>query len=655
MIALKNQLLRDTQVLLIRLSIALILYPISKIIFFFFNSSYFTDVSLLEFLFILFWGLRFDISALVLINTPFILLHIIPFLKKAKWYQLTLKVLFITLNSIAILADCIDLTYYRFTLKRMTSDFFDLFRLGSDISTMLPRYIADFWYVIIIWIGITIFIGWLYGKTQRITPTLKGDKDSIDLKKIETSSIKSPSRGLGQIAVWLILNSVLIGLCIVAFRGGLQLRPIMPINASEYVSAKNIPLVINTAFSIIKSYGLEQLEEKKYFSEEGLKKIYDPIHKSGGSNALAAKNNVFLIILESFSKEYIGALTGGKTYTPFLDSLMSESLVFTNAFANGKKSIEGIPAILAGLPALTNESYITSSYGSNRFTSIANALKTKKYSSAFFHGGTNGTMGFDAFCNAAGFDNYYGRTEYNNEKDYDGDWGIWDEEFFQYTSKTVSQMNEPFFASLFSLSSHHPSAIPKKYKSRFTEGDLPILKSVQYADLALRNFFRSASKEKWFDNTLFIITADHTGPSNDSYYNNSTGIFQIPILLYKHNSSFKGIKDKIVQQIDILPTTLNYLNYPKDYFAFGNDMLDTLNEGYAVNFINDVYQLFQGEYLLQFDGHTAIGFYNYKTDLHLQRNLIGTQQEIETQMEKKLKAIIQNYYHGMIHNQLTAP
>ncbi len=317
--------------------------------------------------------------------------------------------------------------------------------------------------------------------------------------------------------------------------------------------------------------------------------------------------------------------------------------------------MEGIPAILAGLPALTNESYITSSYGSNRFTSIANTLKAKQYSSAFFHGGTNGTMGFDAFCNAAGFDSYYGRSEYNNDQDYDGNWGIWDEEFFQYTNKKVSEMQKPFLATLFTLSSHHPSSIPEKYKAKFTEGELPILKSVEYADFSLRKFFESASKEKWFDSTLFIITADHTGPSIDAYYNNNYGRFQIPVLLYKHNSSLRGTSKKTVQQIDILPTILEYVNYAEDYYAFGNNMLDSINTGYAVNFsYGGIYQLFQENHMLQFDGERTIGLYNYKTDSLLQINIADSAMVREKKMSAKLKAIIQTYHYGMIHNKLTA-
>ncbi len=591
----------------------------------------------MDFLAILFFGLRFDLSALVLMNLPFVLLHILPFgFTRKRGYQIMLKTVFLIVNGIAILADGVDMEYYKYTLKRTTADFFDLFGLGSDMSNMLPKYARDFWYIILIVIVLIIILSWLYNKTNRLLEKFPPDKLS-----------------LMRVASWLVLNVAFVGLMIIAFRGGLQLRPIMPINASAYVPAKNIPLIINTPFSIIKSYGLEELEEEKYFTDSELKSIYNPIRSTANGKPQTVNCNVFIIILESFSKEYT-SLGKRKSYTPFLDSLMKESLVFDNAFANGKKSIEGIPAVLSGIPSLMNESFITSTYCSNQFNSLPNTLRGKGYTSAFFHGGINGTMGFDAFCGSAGFDKYYGKFEYNNDADYDGEWGIWDEPFFQYAEKKTNEIKKPFFVTFFSLSSHHPYHVPERLKDQFGGGEHPILKSVEYTDYSLRRFFESASKEKWFDSTLFVITADHTGPSNDEFYSNNTGSFEIPILFYKHNSTLKGVDHKTTQHMDILPTILSYLHYDKPVFSFGNNDFDSTASRFAVNYINDVYQLFQDDYLLQFDGNKSIALFNYATDSLLQTNLLGKEEERQKKMETQLKAIIQTYRHDMIHNKMTA-
>ena len=649
-----NRSLQELRLLITRLSIALLAYPVCKIIFFLFNHRFFSDVSFLELLPMLFYGLRFDIAAVCLVNVPFVAFHIVPFgFARKKWYRKILKMLFLAVNSTAVLADCVDASYFEFTHKRTTADFFDLFGLGSDISTLLPHYVRDFWYVLLIWIALIAIINYLYDKTSGI-----GRMEGWKHAEVASSSLPA-FQFLPRAVSWTILNTLLVGAMIIGFRGGLQLRPIMAINASEYVSAQHIPLVVNSTFSIMKSADLERLEEKKFFSEIELRGMIDPIHHPGSSPSASTippgqSTNVLIIILESFSKEYIGALSGKKTYTPFLDSLIKEGLVFDNAFANGKKSIEGIPAILAGIPSLMNESYITSTYCSNNFTSIANSLAEMGYSSAFFHGGTNGTMGFDAFAGAAGFDKYYGRKEYNNEKDYDGAWGIWDEEFFRYTEKKVSEMKEPFLASLFTLSSHHPYNIPGKYKKRFPPGDLPIHRSIEYSDYSLRKFFNAAAREKWFQHTLFILTADHTGPAADKFYSTGTGLFRVPILLYNPGAPLKGVDHTVAQHIDILPTVLNYLHYNRNFFAYGNDLLDTARFGYAINYLNDVYQLIEKDHLLQFDGSDPIGLFKYKTDSLQQEDLLGRDTATARQMVRKLEAIIQDHNYRMIHNQLTA-
>jgi len=275
--------------------------------------------------------------------------------------------------------------------------------------------------------------------------------------------------------------------------------------------------------------------------------------------------------LESFSKEFTG-ISNRKSYTPFLDSLMSQSVVYNNAISNGKTSINGIPAIIASMPCFLENHYLNSLYNSNTLQTLPNLLKDKGYNSVFFHGGTNGTINLNSFAQLAGYDAYYGRTEYNNDNDYDGQWGIWDEPFLKKTVTQMSSLKEPFFTSIFTLSSHNPYKVPAKYKGKFPKGNYEITKSVGYADYALRQFFNDARKQKWFDNTLFVITPDHTSISDDSFYSNLVGQYSIPIMIYKSGITPK-VEERTVQQIDILPTVLDYLNYDKPFYSFGKSML----------------------------------------------------------------------------------
>jgi len=632
------------KVFLIRLLFAFLLFSVTRILFFISNHGYFSDITFSEFFRILFFGLRFDLPALILCYSLFILLSIIPFhLKSAKTYQLILKIVYVISTVVALSGNLIDCGYFKFTLSRSTADIFTVLGFGSDFFTLLPQYLKDFWYLFLIWIILVVLSAWFFNKTK-VTEPLDKPKENYFLIYIKETLI-----------------FICIGaLCIVGFRGGLQLRPIGIITAGEYTSAKNVALVLNTPFTIVKTFGKPSLKEKKYFNDKVLDSIFSPKHFYFQKDRPAKRNNVVIIILESFSKEYIGELNKNldngsyKGYTPFLDSLIKESLIFTNAYANGKRSIEGIPAVLSGIPSLMDDAYITSRYSGNSINSIANLLKTKGYSTAFFHGGTNGTMGFDNYTRIAGFDKYYGRTEYNNEKDFDGKWGIFDEEFLQFVADKLNSSAHPIVAGIFTLSSHHPYTIPAKYPNKFPKGRLPIHQSIEYADYALGRFFKTLSTKPWFDSTLFVITADHTSESFYPQYQTRAGMYKIPILFYQHNNSkLKGKSEEIVEQSDILPSVLDFLNYDKPFINFGVSVFDTAAFHFAVNYKNGTYQLIYKNYSYVFDGTTGVSLHYLPNDSLMKFDLLKNSPAIKKEIEQKLKAIIQSFNQRMIKNNLT--
>ena len=285
--------------------------------------------------------------------------------------------------------------------------------------------------------------------------------------------------------------------------------------------------------------------------------------------------------------------------------------------------------------------------------SIASILSEKGYYTAFFHGGKNGTMGFDQFANVAGIENYYGMNEYPNEADKDGNWGIYDEEYLQYFSQKMSEFTEPFFTTVFTLTSHHPYQIPEKYKGKFPKGTLNIHESIGYTDYSLRKFFESAENTNWYKNTLFIITADHTAQAEGSYYKNKVGNYAVPLLLFQPtDSTFKGISNIIAQQTDILPTVIAYLSYNKPFISFGNNLLNDSTEHFAVNHISGITQLIKDDYVIHFDGSKIIAVYNFKSDSLLQNNLIDQKSEYQNS-ELLLKAILQSYQERLVQNKLS--
>jgi len=605
-----------------KLGVALLLFSLCRLLFYAFNYRYFSELGPS-----IWWGgLRYDWMTISILYLPFALSFIF-------FYRIKVipRILFLMSTILAVVVNVLDFEYFKFTFKRTTFDLFTTKGIGADVSGLLPTFLVDYYYLVLI--GILMIVGTyiLYRNTEK--------SDLPNLKLLNFLAFALPS-----VLLWGI-----------GFRGGLQYKPLNVIQAGEYAKSVNIPLVVNTPFTLIKSYGRSGLEAAIYFEDEDeLNSIYSPLHRfSADSSSNSTKPNVILMIMESFSAEYIGAISGKKSYTPFLDSLIHEGLLLENAYANGKKSIEALPAILSSIPALMNNSYISSKYSANRIESIASVLNSEGYETVFYHGGANGTMGFDAFSRMAGVEEYVGLDQYPFQGDFDGNWGIFDEPFLQFVAGDLKQKSKPFFAGIFTLSSHHPYTIPEKYQGKFPSGELPILESVAYADYALGRFFSRISKEKWFDNTLFVLTADHTAQSMDPEYASRVGIYRIPLLFYHKGKIEAKRSEMLAQQSDIFPSIVDYLSLDREIIAFGNSIFRDKQEAFAVNYINESYQLIQGDYSLQFDGEKPIALFNYSKDPKMKENVLDNEEVKTEEMETKLKAIIQQYQEALIQNQLS--
>jgi arylsulfatase A-like enzyme len=628
-------------VTLLRLLVVLVFFFISRICFYLFNLQYFSSLGFGEVVRIFFLGLRFDISAILIINFPVIFFNSIPFrFRYNKVYQAFVNAFFYIVNITGLMVNFIDLIYFRFTLKRLTGDIFSYLIVGGDFGKLIPQFLHDFWYVLLVFALISVLFIYLATRFSVAAPHGKSKGNKIK---------------------YLLVHSflfVLVGfITIIGIRGGTQLRPIGIITAGNYTTAKNIPLLLNTPFSVARTIGHGSLPTLLYYKKEDqLEKVYTPVHKPQADHF--RKLNVMIIIMESFSREHFGSLNKDlengeyKGFTPFLDSLAQHSLLL-NGFANGKTSIQGIPAVLSGIPSLMDESFIQSNYSTDKINSLAELLKRKGYTSAFFHGGTNGTMGFDSYTKITGFDHYYGRTEYNNEADYDGKWGIRDEEFFQYTKRTMDHLPQPFMVAIFSLSSHHPYHVPAKYAHKFREGKLPIQVSIMYADYSLRKFFESAEKMPWYKNTLFVLTADHTSEGYYPYYQTDAGQFAIPILFFRPGEKLQGNSTEIASQTDIMPSVLDYLNFNKDFIAFGNSVFDTIAPHFSVHYISGLYGMIKDGYLLEFNGIKTTAFFDLRKDKMQKNDLAGKNLPVMKGLENFLKAYLQQYNNRLIENRLT--
>lgn len=630
-------------VLAYRILIVMLLFTLGRIGFFVFNYHMFPGVSLSQFFSILGGGMVFDVSAIVYINLLFILLHILPFdFRFNSYYEKSLKYIFFITNGLAICMNGMDYVYYRFVDKRATADVFRTFENETHMGKMFFRFLFDYWPAVLFTLALLILMVFLYARVRPVKP--------------------QPKNRFIYYSLNVLMIPVVLTLVVGAARGGYKhsTRPITISNAARYVdSPRDVALVLNTPFSIFRTLDKKVLVEYDFFDNKTLESLYNP-HYIPKKKEPFLKKNVVIIILESFAREYIGALNptleGGnyEGYTPFIDSLINVSLTFDVSIANGKKSIDAMPSILASVPSLETP-YTISHYANNNINGLPSLLKRKGYYSAFFHGAPNGSMGFDSFSRLAGFDDYFGLNEYPGKDDFDGMWGVWDEPFFKFFAEKLDSFREPFMASIFSVSSHHPFKVPEKYEGRFKKGPAPIVEVVGYTDFSLREMFDGISKSPWFENTLFVLTADHTNESIHKEFQNNFGAYSIPIIFYMPGSDMRGYKNRIAQQIDIMPTILSILNYDEDYIAFGNNLLDDTYESFAFNTSGSNYHLYMKDHIMEMIDNKPVALYNYKKDVLLENNILAKEPSLQQTMENKLKAIIQTYNSRLIENNMVVP
>ena len=632
------------------LGMAYIVYFIARLVFLVANYSFYEGhLAFPHLMEMLGGGLVFDTAAILVTNSLYIVVLLLtPWRRLAQW-------VYVVINAVALAVNLADCVYFRFTMRRTTTTVFNEFQNENNLAGVIGTEMVNHWYLVLLFI-ILVYAMWkLYRSPGKAVP-------------------------VGKWWVWYPSQVLLLAACapfvVAGIRGGFTtaVRPITISNANQYVDRPiEAALVLNTPFSIYRTIGKDVFVVPNYFSDEKtLASIYTPIHTpndslAGANSSLltlhsSLKKNVVVLIVESFGREYIGALNETlengqyKGYTPHVDSLVSHSTTFRYSFCNGRKSIDGMPSILSSIPMFVEPFFLTPA-SMNQVSGIASLLAGEGYETAFFHGAQLGSRGFMAFARSTGFQQYYGREDYNDDPrfggddDFDGMWAIWDEPFLQYYATKMSEMKEPFMTAVFTASSHHPYHVPEQYKDVYPEEGIEIHKCIRYTDMAIGKFFEKASHEPWFKNTIFVLTSDHTNLSDHPFYQTDIGGFCSPIIIYDPSQPVGEMQDKIAQQIDILPTVMGMLHYQKPYFGFGIDLLNTPAEDtWAVNYLNGIYQYVKHGHVLQFDGQQTKGMYALDDSL-MQHNLVGKVPQ-QPQMELELKAIIQQYMERMTQDRL---
>lgn len=607
-----------------RLFIALLVYMACRVIFLITYWDHFSSGIAWAFLV----GLRFDLNILAWSLAPYIAVSLLPVRSSRRKFQARLAEWMYFLGLLpGVILNLTDTGYFRYTEKRSGYELVEFVATLENKGDLFLTFLWSFWWLFLPGIlGAWFF--WSYNR--RLTAKALAVPKSLSTGK------------------YVLLALVTLCGWVLAARGGFQRLPLSTFHASRWASPQDAPLVLNTPFTFLKSWGHNSLPRLDFMVEEEVEQrwswnqTYEKLPFQLDSNT-----NVVVLILESFSEDYIGYYVPGQDNTPFLDSLLRQSLVVAHGYANGRKSIEGVPAILAGIPALTYTPFLNSPHSQNHLKGLGHYFKERGYSTAFFHGAENGTMSLDALCAMTGFDLYFGRDQYPDQDDYDGNWGIWDEPYLQYVSSKLGELQPPFLAGIFTLSSHHPFLVPEDYPADFPDTLPPVLRSVRYTDQALRRFFKAASSQPWFENTLFVITADHTGISLGNHQMGGRR-FAIPLAFY-HKQLSPGLLNRTGQQIDIIPSIL-HLSGTAGFSGFGHSLFSTEPQG-ALGYYYDQYHLIDYPFIYRLDQEYNGYLYYLPTDMRMRRP-VDSLPEISRSLGLRLKAFLQMHHRRMQQNDL---
>ncbi len=610
----------------------LLLYSLLRLAFYllYFSKNDFSGTDLTT---VIYWGCRMDISGIFYINLVFFIYYfLIQDLLSTSRKRLVAVSLLSVINLPFLAVNIIDLAYYKFNLRRSTVD---LFRVATDSLHALGAFWKTWWYLFVLFIVLSFLSVIIF---NRILKKSSHDKGGY-LK-----------RNLVPCLCFLLITGLLAR--------GFSDRPIIPSTPLLYLPAQYQSLSTNSTITLLYSLIKRQtiLKEKSYYPVSGLDTIFTIRHQFRDEEPFN-KMNVVVFIMESFAKEFADDKDPLRAKTPFIDSIMAESMVCNNAYANGLESNKGIVALLGGIPPFFDEPFYYSSYSNNSFRGIGTLLKEEGYNTNFFMGAGYDHFGFTRFSKMLGIDHYYSMNDYGNDSHFDGNWGIYDHYFLPYAARELVKKKSPFLSVIFNISTHFPNTLPDSLKAQFTiKGQNPAQNSISYFDYSLRLFFDIIKKESWYKKTIFVFSADHNiflhGWEKAGLYKD----FRIPIFFHLPGQRIHQAIDKPVQQLDIVPTILDIMHYKQPFMSFGQPVSDK-DPGIVFNHFGDLYQAIDSSYLFGYNEKTEqpAYLYDFRSDTALAKDLLLKGQlpdQHAVKMQEHLKAVLQYFNYSMINNKL---
>lgn len=414
-----------------------------------------------------------------------------------------------------------------------------------------------------------------------------------DLKSRTTPSVKK----IPYAAAFALLSALFI---VLGLRGGLRQ---IPVNQSDcYYSSENILnlAAVNSGWNLLHSItenpGLNEVNPYVTLSPSTAQAIVNELHTPQKDTAIFILNNpkpnIVLLILESWSADLIPSCGGDPGATKNFEQLISDGILFTNAYACGDRSDQGMASIFGGFPAQPLTTIIAQPSKFQKLPSLVKSFKEQGYHTSYYFGGQLSYGNIKSYMMSSEIDKIVELSDFD-ESVPKGKLGVHDEHVLRRQLDELNNTKEPFFSALFTSSTHSPFDMPlKSFPISWGKNENPYVNSMYYADSCLGAYFKEARKQPWFNNTLFVLVSDHSRNSHKNWEFISPMYHKIPVAFYGEviKPEYRGMKiDRIISQLDVPKTLLNQLRIGSDEYSWSRDALNPYQKPFAYySFINGV-------------------------------------------------------------------
>lgn len=509
-----------------------------------------------------FYGLKLDLSLAAYVSAlPFLIYGFIFLLSKSRASLLPLKIYTYLIAIVYSLISAVNVSIYKeWGMKvsnRLVETFFET--PGSTLaSTDLSHWSLGLLFFALLF-GF-VFFAWRYLVRY-------SSKERREVKIFPWYL-----RGLAFVAALFLLFT--------AIRGGYGRAALNPSVAYHSSQSFYNHLAVNTHWAFLKEVTTRNIQKNPFQNRDraDAKAMLSPLFDIHGDyDSLLTKTdvNVVLVVLEGFVGDLIESLGGEKGITPYLEKCIEEGVLFTQTYAASDRSDKGIISVYSGFPSQGDESIIKHIPKHEKLHSLTEVFDSLGYTTSFYHGGQSEFYNFKSFMLSHGTDRVVDQANFK-PSEVKSSWGVYDGLVFQRMLEDLKKEKEPFFASHFTISNHEPFELEGEYRFGEDSPENKFRSTAYYTDSVLMDFIQGAKKESWYENTLFVVVADHGHRLPANWPLNDARRYHIPLLFFGDviKPEFKGKKvNKIMSQSDLAGILLAQLGIENKHFPWSRNVL----------------------------------------------------------------------------------